>query len=73
MRVQAKKRKYRKKYNRLYKRYLKYSIAFFSERRKYMDKEKKAIERLKSAAEMSEQYYEKPLIIAYSGGKDNGK
>ena len=36
-----------------------------------MDKEKKAIERLKTAAEMSEQYYEKPLIIAYSGGKDS--
>ena len=36
-----------------------------------MDKEKKAIERLILAADMSKQYYEKPLIIAYSGGKDS--
>ena len=36
-----------------------------------MDKEAKAIERLKLAAEMSEAYYNKPLIITTSGGKDS--
>lgn len=35
------------------------------------DLEKRAIERLKIGAEMSEQYYEKPLMITYSGGKDS--
>lgn len=35
------------------------------------DLEKIAIERLKIGAEMSEQYYEKPLMITYSGGKDS--
>lgn len=36
-----------------------------------MDKEHKAIERLKLGAEMSQAYYGKPLIITYSGGKDS--
>jgi phosphoadenosine phosphosulfate reductase len=36
-----------------------------------MDKEEKAIERLRQAAEISKCYYEKPLIITYSGGKDS--
>ena len=36
-----------------------------------MDKEKKAIERLKLASDMSLQYYEKPLIVTTSGGKDS--
>ncbi|MBQ6554479.1 MAG: phosphoadenosine phosphosulfate reductase family protein [Firmicutes bacterium] len=36
-----------------------------------MDKEKIAIERLKTAAEMSLATYQKPLIITYSGGKDS--
>jgi 3'-phosphoadenosine 5'-phosphosulfate sulfotransferase (PAPS reductase)/FAD synthetase len=36
-----------------------------------MDLEKKAIERIKSASEMSNHIYGKPLHIAYSGGKDS--
>lgn len=36
-----------------------------------MDKEHKAIERLKLGAEMSQSYYGKPLVITYSGGKDS--
>lgn len=36
-----------------------------------MDIEQKAFERLRFAAETSEQYYERPLIICYSGGKDS--
>lgn len=36
-----------------------------------MDKERKAIERLRLAAQMSETYYEQPLIITTSGGKDS--
>ncbi len=36
-----------------------------------MDKEHKAIQRLKQAAELSEFYYQKPLLLAYSGGKDS--
>lgn len=36
-----------------------------------MDKEQKAFERLRLGAEMSKQYYGKPLIICYSGGKDS--
>lgn len=36
-----------------------------------MDKEQLAIKRLKEAAEMSLQFYNKPLIITYSGGKDS--
>ena len=36
-----------------------------------MDKEHKAVERLRLAAEMSETYYAKPLIITTSGGKDS--
>ncbi|MBQ6554830.1 MAG: phosphoadenosine phosphosulfate reductase family protein [Firmicutes bacterium] len=36
-----------------------------------MDKEKAAIERLKTAGEMSLATYQKPLIITYSGGKDS--
>lgn len=35
------------------------------------DKECAAIERLRLAAEMSETYYEQPLIITTSGGKDS--
>ena len=33
-----------------------------------MDKIEKAIERFKLAAQMSEQFYQAPLIIATSGG-----
>ncbi|MDR7815157.1 phosphoadenosine phosphosulfate reductase family protein [Lacrimispora sp.] len=36
-----------------------------------MDLEKKAIERIKLASEMSMQYYGKPLVCTYSGGKDS--
>lgn len=36
-----------------------------------MDLERKAIERIKLGALMSEQYYNKPLICTYSGGKDS--
>ena len=36
-----------------------------------MDLERKAIDRLRLAAEMSETYYGKPLIITVSGGKDS--
>lgn len=36
-----------------------------------MDLEQKAIERIKMAAEMSQRYYKKPLIITTSGGKDS--
>ena len=36
-----------------------------------MDLEKKAFERLKLGAETSEHLYNAPLIICYSGGKDN--
>lgn len=36
-----------------------------------MDKEKKAIERIKIASEMSLHYYGKPLVCTYSGGKDS--
>lgn len=36
-----------------------------------MDKLDKAIERLKTASEMSLTYYDKPLMICYSGGKDS--
>lgn len=36
-----------------------------------MDKEQKAIERIKLASEMSLQYYKKPLVCTYSGGKDS--
>lgn len=36
-----------------------------------MDIERKAILRLQEAAQMSQQIYEKPLMIAYSGGKDS--
>ncbi len=35
------------------------------------EKIKKAVDRLKFAAEASERYYEKPLVITYSGGKDS--
>ena len=37
-----------------------------------MDKEQKAIERLKTASEMSLAVYEQPLVITTSGGKDSG-
>ena len=36
-----------------------------------MDKEQKAIERMRLAAQMSETYYQKPLIVTTSGGKDS--
>lgn len=36
-----------------------------------MDKEKKSIERIKMASEMSLHYYGKPLVCTYSGGKDS--
>ncbi len=36
-----------------------------------MDLEHKAIERLKEAAKLSEFYYQKPLLLTYSGGKDS--
>ena len=36
-----------------------------------MDKEQQAIERLRLAAQMSETYYEQPLIVTTSGGKDS--
>lgn len=35
------------------------------------DLEHKAIERLKTAAEISQKYYDAPLLLAYSGGKDS--
>lgn len=38
-----------------------------------MDKECAAIERLRLAAEMSETYYEQPLIITTSGGQRLGR
>lgn len=36
-----------------------------------MDKEQQAIERLKTASEMSLAYYKQPLVICLSGGKDS--
>lgn len=36
-----------------------------------MDLEQKAIERIKTASEMSIEYYKQPLICTYSGGKDS--
>lgn len=36
-----------------------------------MDLEQKAIERIKTASEMSLAYYQKPLVCTYSGGKDS--
>lgn len=36
-----------------------------------MDKEKKAIERIEIASEMSLYHYKKPLVCTYSGGKDS--
>lgn len=36
-----------------------------------MDKEQKAIERIKTASDMSLSYYKKPLVCTYSGGKDS--
>ena len=36
-----------------------------------MDKEQQAFERLRQGAMMSERYYDKPLMICYSGGKDS--
>lgn len=36
-----------------------------------MDKQQIAIKRLQEAALMSERYYEKPLCVKYSGGKDS--
>lgn len=36
-----------------------------------MDKEQKAIERIKMASEMSLHHYGKPLVCTYSGGKDS--
>lgn len=36
-----------------------------------MDKEQTAIERLKTASEMSIKHYGTPLVVTTSGGKDN--
>ena len=36
-----------------------------------MSLEKKAIERIKIASEMSLHYYKNPIICTYSGGKDS--
>lgn len=36
-----------------------------------MDLEQKAIERIRTASEMSLNYYKKPLVCTYSGGKDS--
>lgn len=36
-----------------------------------MDKENKAIERIKMASEMSIHHYDQPLVCTYSGGKDS--
>ena len=36
-----------------------------------MDLEQKAFERLRMGEQMSRQYYGKPLLICYSGGKDS--
>lgn len=36
-----------------------------------MDKEHKAIERIRMASEISLHHYQKPLVCAYSGGKDS--
>lgn len=36
-----------------------------------MDKEKKAIRRIRLASAMSERYYKKPVLLCYSGGKDS--
>lgn len=36
-----------------------------------MDKEQKAIERIKMASDMSLHHYKKPLVCTYSGGKDS--
>lgn len=36
-----------------------------------VDLEQKAISRLQMAAEISQNYYQKPLLLAYSGGKDS--
>lgn len=36
-----------------------------------MDLEKVAIMRLRDGAEISKRYYDKPLMLCYSGGKDS--
>lgn len=36
-----------------------------------MDLEKVAIMRLREGAEISKYYYNKPLLLCYSGGKDS--
>ena len=36
------------------------------------DKIDKSIEILKTAAKISEDFYSKPIILAYSGGKETG-
>lgn len=36
-----------------------------------MDLEQKAIKRIQTASEMSLAHYGKPLVCAYSGGKDS--
>lgn len=36
-----------------------------------MDLEKIAIMRLRDGAEISKRYYDKPLMLCYSGGKDS--
>lgn len=37
----------------------------------YLDPEQAAIQRLKTAAELSEKYYQEPMAVCYSGGKDS--
>lgn len=36
-----------------------------------MDKEQTAIERLRYISEISQRYYQKPVLLTYSGGKDS--
>lgn len=36
-----------------------------------MDKEQKAIERIRMASDMSMKLYKQPLVVCYSGGKDS--
>ena len=37
----------------------------------HLDPEQAAIQRLKMAAELSEKYYQEPMTVCYSGGKDS--
>ena len=36
-----------------------------------LEKEKKAIEVIRLASELSQTYYHKPLVVCFSGGKDS--